>query len=29
MIAAAGLRKLELGRPGPEDFQASASLPIQ
>lgn len=28
MIAAAGLRKLELGRPGPSDFQASASLPI-
>lgn len=28
MIAAAGLRKLELGRPGPEDFQAAASLPI-
>jgi N6-L-threonylcarbamoyladenine synthase len=28
MIAAAGLRKLERGDPGPSDFQAAADLPI-
>jgi hypothetical protein len=28
MIAAAGLRRLELGDPGPEDFQAAATLDI-
>ncbi|MDQ3068226.1 MAG: tRNA (adenosine(37)-N6)-threonylcarbamoyltransferase complex transferase subunit TsaD [Acidobacteriota bacterium] len=28
MIAAAGLRRLELGQPGPDDFGASADLPI-
>ncbi|MCC7009268.1 MAG: tRNA (adenosine(37)-N6)-threonylcarbamoyltransferase complex transferase subunit TsaD [Acidobacteria bacterium] len=28
MIAAAGLRKLELGAPAPADFNAAASLPI-
>jgi N6-L-threonylcarbamoyladenine synthase len=29
MIAAAGMRKLELGRPGPPDFHVAATLPIQ
>ncbi|MBA3948509.1 MAG: tRNA (adenosine(37)-N6)-threonylcarbamoyltransferase complex transferase subunit TsaD, partial [Acidobacteria bacterium] len=28
MIAAAGLRRLELGRPGPADFTVSADIPI-
>jgi hypothetical protein len=28
MIAAAGLRRLELGDPGPPDFQAAATLDI-
>ena len=28
MIAAAGLRRLELGRPGPADFKVAADIPI-